>query len=382
MKSIFEDFEHELVNAARLEAGEKRQRRAMRRRFSGAPTVLRAIPAIALAAACLALVVLAGVSFHGRSSSSPTSHGVTSLPTTSSPPAQRLADGAVNCIRATSGRPPALPAEFHGVPVEGSSLDGQSPVTYCRQSLFNINGRPVTGRTRALVACEANPSTVDVYLASGARNQCQANHEMVLPTGYAVAEARLRFLQHSLMTLDTEHNCVSPRALTGEIKSALTGLGLVGWHTPTLTVSQSHGYAIPPDTGGSCGTSSLDTQHQKVVVTLVPSQSVQRELQHVSYELYTRSYRRCYSATTIRTLVTAWFATIGMVPRFATVSRSKGGHYEPASERLYLAGCVRFDSAWTGDDNTFADVELLAKGAPQLPTGQAFPPSKDFRSEP
>jgi hypothetical protein len=219
-----------------------------------------------------------------------------------------------------------------------------------------------------------------VYIASGAPGQCQANHETPLPRSYAAAQARLRTLKQRLTKLDNAHNCVAPGVLTAEITATLRSLGLVGWHVPTLTASQSHDYAIPPGTGGNCGTSSLDTQHEKVFVTLVPSHTVQTELQHVSYELYTRSYQHCYTATTIRTLVTRWFATIGMVPRFATVSRQKGAHYEPASERLYLAGCVRFDTAWTGNNNTFADVELLAKGAPQLPPGQFFPPAKDFSS--
>jgi len=271
--------------------------------------------------------------------------------------------------------------EFQGKPVEGPSLNGRSPITYCRLELFNVDGHETSaGRTTALVACEATPNTVDVYLASGATNQCQTDGETPLPRNYAVAEARLRTLQRDLTKLDAAHNCVSPDTLTREIRSVLNGLGLVGWHLPRLTVSENYGYAIPAGTGGTCGTSSLDTQHQKVFVTLVPARSVQKELQHVSYELYTGSYEHCYTATTIRTLVGKWFATMGMVPRFATVSRQKGTHYEPASERLYLAGCVRFNSAWTGNDNRFADVELVAKGAPQLPAGQFFPPGKDFTS--
>lgn len=296
-------------------------------------------------------------------------------------PTQRLADGTINCIHGTSGQPPALPTEYDGKPVLGLSLNGKSPIAYCRLELFNVDGHETAaGRKAALVACEANPTTVDVYLASGATNQCQADDEKPLPKNYAVAEARLRTLQRDLAKLDTAHNCVSPDTLAREIRSVLTGLGLIGWHLPRPTVSESHGYAIPPGTGGTCGTSALDTQQQKVFVMLVPSHSVQKELQHVSYELYSRSYLHCYTATTIRTLVAKGFATMGMVPRFATVARERGTHYEPASDRLYLAGCVRFSTAWTGNNNKFVDVELVAKGAPRLPPGQFFPPGKDFTS--
>ena len=63
----------------------------------------------------------------------------------------------------------------------------------------------------------------------------------------------------------------------------------------------------------------------------------------------------------------------------ATNAAPAGDQYLPSSQRLYDKGCVRFESAYVGNDNRFVDVWLYAPTAPRLlPTNQLFPPAGAF----
>jgi hypothetical protein len=148
------------------------------------------------------------------------------------------------------------------------------------------------------------------------------------------------------------------------------------------------GYALPAGTGGTCGTLGIgsppdnvigiDTKHRTVTVSVAPPRSIGLKLNHIYYELYTTTYQHCFTATSVRTLVRRWFATTPLRPRFATVARQPGTSYERGSERLYQQGCVRFHDAIPGNTNSFIDVLLNARNAPQLAAGEFYPPASAF----
>ena len=123
---------------------------------------------------------------------------------------------------------------------------------------------------------------------------------------------------------------------------------------------------------------NIDTQHQTVTVSVAPPRSIGLKLDHIDYELYTTTYQRCFTATSVRSLVRRWFASTPLRPRFATANTSQGGTYLRSSERLYDQGCVRFNSAIPGNNNRFIDVLLNARNAAKLPARQFYPPARAF----
>lgn len=109
-----------------------------------------------------------------------------------------------------------------------------------------------------------------------------------------------------------------------------------------------------------------------------PPASIARLINRTSLRLYQKSYRRCFSASSIRRLVRRAFATTPLRPRFATTT-SNGAHYEPRSERLYNAGCVRFDEAIPANDNRYADIVLVARTGTPLAAYWLYPKPDQFR---
>ena len=383
MTSIFEDFERELVDAARLEAGDSRSGRRSPRRLRRTSKVLRAMPAVGLVAVCLAAVAFAATSFHAHSPASSGSTGAARMPAAGSPPGQRLADGAIDCFRGTSGHGISAKTFQSGVP----SSNGQDAITFCRESFADNGATRARAQTTSFVACEANATTVDVYVASGTPGQCARAGDRPLPSDYRPAIERLQRLERTLLTLQDAEDCVAPATLAREAKAALAQLGLEGWRVSGPLRND----AFPAGTGGTCGTfdasiaeahdsANIDSARQRVFVSFAPPRSIATQLNHIEYELYTRTYEQCYTASSVRTLVTGWFATIKLRPRFATTARPKhGGVYEPASERLYQRGCVRFDEAVPTNDNRHVDVLLYAKGAApgnevRMPAADAYRP--------
>lgn len=310
-------------------------------------------------------------------------------------PSQRLADGKVNCFLSTYGTGIASKT----LAVGDVRPDGQRPISVCRTwyrlNRYRLNGRP-TGLLVAnlpLVACQQNAITVAVYVATGLSDQCRRLGEKPLPATYAAAAARLRALQRTLAAVGAEHDCVSPNTLAKQARSVLEAQGFQRWRviTPPLDPGKGwlFGYPIPAGTGGTCGTFgmgnpptygvNIDTPHQTVTVSVAPPRSIGLKLDHIGYELYTTTYQRCFTATSVRALVRRWFASTPLRPRFATANTSQGGTYEPRSQRLYDHGCVRFESAIPGNDDRFVDVLLNARHAVRLPAGQFYPPASAFR---
>jgi hypothetical protein len=72
------------------------------------------------------------------------------------------------------------------------------------------------------------------------------------------------------------------------------------------------------------------------------------------------------------------FAASGLEPRFATTT-SNGAQYEPSSQRLYNAGCVRFDNAIPANDNRHIDIVLVARTGTPLPGHWLYPKPSQFR---
>lgn len=309
-------------------------------------------------------------------------------------PSQRLADGTVNCFDGPSG----TGISSKTLAVGGAPPNGQLPTSVCRRwyriNRYRFDNRP-TGRlvaTVPLVACRQNPTTVAVYVATGRSDQCQRLGERPLPATYATAAARLRTLQRTLVALQAEHDCVSPNTLAQQARSVLESQSFQAWRVITPPPNPGKGwlfgYALPTGTGGTCGTFgmgnpptyrvNIDTQHQTVTVSVAPPRSIGLRLDHIDYELYTTTYQRCFTATSVRALVRQWFASTPLRPRFATANTSDGSTYEPRSQRLYDQGCVRFDSAIPGNNDRFIDVLLNARNALRLPAGQVYPPARAF----
>ena len=194
------------------------------------------------------------------------------------------------------------------------------------------------------------------------------------------------------MAVQAEHDCVVPNTLARQARSVLESQGFRAWRVITPPPDPGKGwlfgYALPAGTGGTCGTFgmgyppthgvNIDTQHQTVTVGIAPPRSIGLRLDHIDYELYTATYQRCFTATSVRALVRQWFASTPLRPRFATANTSDGSTYEPRSQRLYDQGCVRFDSAIPGNNDRFVDVLLNARNALRLPAGQFYPPASAF----
>jgi hypothetical protein len=309
-------------------------------------------------------------------------------------PSQRLADGTVNCFMATHGT--GAP-DVHTLAVGGARPNGNPPIELCR-TWYRLNHYRLNGSTTGslvaslpLIACRQNAITVAVYVATGRADQCQRLGERPLPATYAAAAARLRDLQAALLALQNEHDCSSVATLARAARAILANQGFAGWRviTPPRDPGKHwlFGYTVPAGTGGTCGevvlgppsrTLNIDTQRQTLTVSVGPPRSISLELNHVSYELYTTTYNRCFTATSVRALVRHWFASTPLRPRFATANTSDGAIYQPRSQHLYDQGCVRFDSAIAGDNSRFVDVLLNARGAAPLPAGQFYPPASSF----
>ncbi len=313
-------------------------------------------------------------------------------------PSQRLANGTVNCFMATHGTG-AL--DLRTLAVGGARPNGQPPINLCRR-WYRLNHHRLNGSrtgpavaTLPLIACQENATTVGVYVATGQPDQCRQLGEQPLPTTYAAAAARLRELQQSLRAIESQHDCSPPSILARKARALLASQGFTSWRviTPPPDPGNSwvFGYPLPAGTGGTCGTLlipgnppstaapvDIDTRRQTVTVSIRPPRSVGVNLNHIYYELYSNTYRHCFTALTARQLVRRAFSSTPMRPRFATVARQQGTHYEPNSERLYNDGCVRFETGIPGDNNRFIDILLEARGAPELPAGKVFPPAGSF----
>jgi len=306
-------------------------------------------------------------------------------------PSQRLANGTVTCYVATHG---TGEANFRTFGAAGTA-NGEPPSSYCRRwyrlNKYRLNGSRTGPLVAALplVACKENATTVSVYVATGQPDQCRQLHERPLPTTYASAAARLRALQSALRALQAERDCVSPAVLGRQARAVLAQQGFQGWRVITPPPDPGrhwlYGYALPADTGGTCGklltnppanAVNINTHRQTVTVTVGPSNTLSRELNHIEYELYTTTYQHCFTARSARTLVRRWFAHTPLRPRFATVA-AQGG-FLPASQRLYDKGCVRFNTAIPGNNNRFVDVLLNARHAPKLPADTFYPPAGAF----
>jgi hypothetical protein len=232
-----------------------------------------------------------------------------------------------------------------------------------------------------------------VYVADGRSEQCQRLGERPLPATYAAAVARLRTLETRLDAIQQHHACKSPRVIAAEVRGALTDLGFdawrirLAWSHPTPQMLNS-----PAGTGGTCGSLiffpsgnspsarvQLFPNSQLVELTVGPPQKIATFVYHASLALEQQSYSHCYTATSIRALVSKAFAPASLEPRFATNAVPRGGGFLPASEKLFKEGCVRFETAYVGDNNRFVDVSLEQRAAPSLQAGELFPPASAFR---
>jgi hypothetical protein len=311
---------------------------------------------------------------------------------------QRLAAGTVNCFFTTHGKAISLKTPGAG----GEPSNGKSPIAVCRR-WYGLNAH--TGRNAAdvkFVACRQAPTVVAVFVASGRANQCQSLGLAPLPQTYPAGATSIRTLIRALATLQHEHDCVSPTALAGEVRATLKRLGFASWraavppaHPPIDAKIPGHAkipYAQlepPSGTGGTCGelvsnppssSVSLNARKRAVMISTGPPNSIARLLNHVSYELYTRTYEHCFTSTSVRALVLRAFAASPLRPRFATTAAFPPGvKYEPHSQLLYDNGCVRFEVANPGNDERYVDVWLFARGAPPLPAHLLHPQANAFR---
>ena len=314
-------------------------------------------------------------------------------------PAQRLADGRVNCFMATHGTG-ALDGKT--LAVAGAKPDGQPPISLCRMwyrlNHYRLNGSRTGAEVAALplIACRENSTTVGVYVATGHPNQCQSLGEKPLPMAYASAATHLRDLQRALLALQRKRECAPPALIAAGARAILSSQGFSGWRVITPPAHDPEkrwifGYPLPAGTGGTCGTLltgsyppsnivDIDAQRQTITVSLGPPRSVAYTVNRVMGRLVEATSRRCYTRTTIRPIARRLFAHTALVPRFATIAGPRGVMYAPPlAERLWEHGCVRGFLAIPGNDNRFVDILLNARTAPRLGTGQVYPPATWFR---
>jgi hypothetical protein len=265
-----------------------------------------------------------------------------------------------------------------------------------RVNRYRLNASP-TGPKVAnlpLIACQENPTTVGVYVATGQSDQCQSLGEKPLPTTYASAAARLRDLQQTLLALQNERDCTSVTSIASSTRAILASHGFTHWRvitppTPDPNNRWTFGYALPAGTGGTCGslltgcyppskTILIDTQRQTITVSIGPPRTIALTVNRIMGQLVADASQRCYTLSSIRPLAQRLLVNTSMRPRFATVARQQGEAYPPLAERLYDQGCVHPFLGTPGNDNRFIEILLNARNAPAQPTGDPYPPASAF----
>jgi hypothetical protein len=247
--------------------------------------------------------------------------------------------------------------------------------------------------THGFVACQAGTSEVNVYVSDDKPRQCQRLGDRPLPATFTAATRQLQNLRPDLARIEQHRGCESPQAMAHQVRRALTSLGLDEWR---ISIPPSHTPAKwgigPAGTGGTCGSltesswgntpkasAPLFSDHKLIYISLGPPQVTATRMYYATARLYQQTYDHCYTPESVRTLVRRAFMPLGLQARFATNAVEKGTRYEPASERLYERGCVRFNSAYPGNDNRYVDVVLLARNAQPLHSGQFYPAASAFR---
>jgi hypothetical protein len=256
---------------------------------------------------------------------------------------QRLADGQIGCYLGTTtasqlgSRDPAR---------------GQAPIAFCRR-LCRLNDQAHTGidaATLGFVACRQDATTVAVYVSDEKAGQCRRLGEGPLPADYSAALHRLSTLERQLAALGRRSDCVTPTRLAAETRTILTRLGFGDWRvrlpTPDL--------GIPAGTGGTCAgfvasswvnppdaAPQIWPSDRTVNLALGPPRRLAARIYHASTRLYQETYQHCYTATSVRALISHAFAGAGLTPRYATNAAPKDDSFMPASEKLYNRGCVR-----------------------------------------
>jgi hypothetical protein len=306
---------------------------------------------------------------------------------------QKLADGRVNCYYST-----APLRALHGAPDRGTGIvSGDSPIAICRQAFqSDMHFGNVPPGTKpgphVFVACRATSTTVNVYFSDGRPAQCERLKQSPLPLTYAAATRQLKALSARLATIQQHRGCESPRAMAQQVQQALTAVGLDGWRISVPPAQTPARWDVgPAGTGGTCGSlaqaswvntpkasAPLFSNDRVISISLGPPESTATRMYHAIGRLYQETYEHCYTPASVRPLVRRAFAPLGMQVRFATAANQKGTQYERASQRLYERGCVRFNTAYPGNNNHYADVLLIAKNAPQLPARQFYPPASAF----
>jgi hypothetical protein len=307
---------------------------------------------------------------------------------------QKLADGQVNCFFNT-----APTAALRDQPNSGSNVvSKESPIAQCRQS-YNENRHfhnapDADPDPHGFVACQAAKTTINVYVSDDQPNQCQRVGNRPLPPTYPAAAHQLQTLQTDLVKIQRDRGCESPQAMSTQIRRTLRGVGLPAWRIVLPPAHTPAKWDIgPAGTGGTCASlteaswdndprrfsAPLFSNHKIIYISLGPPQLTAARMYTVGARLYQQTYRHCYTTTSVRALVRRAFAPLGLQARFATRGEQKGSRFEPASERLYKNGCLRYDSEYPGNNNRYVDILLLSIHAPQLRSGEFYPPASAFK---
>jgi hypothetical protein len=285
-----------------------------------------------------------------------------------------------------SGTSGPLHPSFSSDPDVAGPATGQPPIAYCRLRYAPNAHTGLNAAHLRFVACQSSPTNVAVYVADGQPRQCHRLGHRPLPDGYPAAQHRLASLGKALVAIQNQHDCVTPIALAAEVRSAIVNLGFADWgiRLPTHTNPQ---WAPPAGTGGSCGwvvssppgsVPQFNAPSRQVFLSTGPPGHIARFINQTSSQLWQRSYRQCFTATSIRALVRYAFASLRMQPRFATTT-ANGSQYKPSSQRLYNAGCVRVSDAIPANNNRYLDIVLIARNGTPLPRHWLYPKPGQFQ---
>jgi hypothetical protein len=354
--------------------GASRRRRSRPSFSSTGLAVAIAVPVLIAAAALVAL------HHHNSTRPTPASHHDAAVQSAS----QRLADGTISCYFASSG---PLHAMGGGADAGPDPATGESPIAFCRR-WYGFNAHTGINAARVkFIACQSSPTNVAVYVSDGRPGQCERLGHGLLPAGYTAALRNLASLGGALAAIQHQHNCVTPAALAAEVRPALARPGFAGWRITLPAANPDPRYAPPAGTGGVCGeivsnppasAPQFNAPRRLVYISTGPPASIARFINRTSLRLYQRSYLHCFTAKSIRALVRQAFASTQMRPRFATTT-SNGAQYEPGSQRLYNAGCVRLDDAIPANNSRYVDIVLVARTGTPLAKDWLYPKPDQFQ---
>jgi len=234
-----------------------------------------------------------------------------------------------------------------------------------------------------LIACASSKTGVVVYISDQQADQCQAEHDAVLPVNYAAGSARVNALELALGHAYSQSDCVAPAALVRADNAVLKRLGFTGWHAeigPHFGGALSAGpCGIYPGSGAAASdpAAALDASNHTVLVETGPSQSLLQLIAKTANRLFEAAGGRCYTLASVQQEVHQVLNTAAghSVPvRFASTQEPPRLTAMKGRQHFYNEGCAIIANFGTAPDGALL-VQLEDRNSPPASSSDTPPDS-------